>query len=346
LGLVLVYYRPRWNELRSGLAAFVAIGICSLPALALLPGDVAYQADGFALRAPLLPTLGHTAYAFFAGFSLGPSLAELHELPMRDAALQAAPWVALFAAVGGWLLWHGWQEQRRRPYGMGVVFLALASAPVIGAAGALAGVGPKVRYWSWILLPLLVWLAAGAARGWNGRGRWITRVALATLVGAQLLAIANRQAQPRYSNEDIRGVAGYLEAEPSRHAPVFVVSDYMAPPVRYYLNGERTLHRWLPYTPDEGQTYEAVQLSWVIHPRSEADVRGSAPLDDAAIEKWLADLRSLAGEEGRFWLIYSRPFHGDPEARLLSLLKRRGWIEFEREFPGVLLYRGKLAANQ
>jgi hypothetical protein len=96
LGVVLLFSRSKWHEMRRGLGAFVVVAIGSIPALALLPGDAAYQSEGFAGRAPLLATLGHTAYAFFAGFALGPSLSELHEASMREAVQAAAP-----ASCGG-----------------------------------------------------------------------------------------------------------------------------------------------------------------------------------------------------------------------------------------------------
>jgi 4-amino-4-deoxy-L-arabinose transferase-like glycosyltransferase len=342
LGLLLLYYRPHWAELRRGLTAFAAIACLCFPVVLLLPGDMDYQVDGYVAKAPLLATLGHTAFAFFGGFSLGPSLNELHTLPMREAMNAAASWAAIFTPAALWLMAHGWRELRRRRFGGGIVFLALASAPVIGIAGALADVGPKVRYWSWIVAPLLVWLAAGAARPASGLARWITRLALAAIVLVNLAALANRSENPRYANEDLRSAADYLKSAARNKAPVFVISDYMAPPVRYYLNGPATLCNWLPYVePSCGQDLPGE--AWVIHPRSEADVRGSLPLDDAAMEKWVGDLKSLAGADGQFWFIYTRPFHGDHDGKLLKYLTDRHWVTLEREFAEVQLYRGHIS---
>ncbi len=350
LGLLFIGCRPAWPELRRGLAAFAAIGCLSFPVMLLLPGDIEYQAEGFVAKAPLLATLGHTAFAFFGGFSLGPSLSELHTWRMRDAVQAAAPWAAIFIPAAFWLMARGWLELRRRPFGVGVMVLVLASAPLIGLAGALADVGPKVRYWSWIVAPLLVWLAAGAARPAAGVNRFLTRLALAAIGLVNLIALANRYDHPRYANEDIRAVAEYLESSPDNKAPMFVVSDYMAPPVRYYLNGPNTLFNWLPYVDHGAETTSATPepstSSWTIHPRTEADVRGSLPLDDAAMVKWLDDLKSLAAPQGRFWLLYTRPFHGDPDGRILKYLQEKSWIKPDRDFPGVQLYRGQLTATE
>jgi hypothetical protein len=348
LGVLLLAYRPRWQEMRSGLAAFAAVAICSAPTLMLLPGDVAYQSEGFAAKAPLLATLGHTVYAFFAGYSLGPSLGELHVVSLREATALAGPWIVAFTLTGVWLLWQGWRELRSRPFGLGIVFLAIASAPLIGIAGELAGVGPKVRYWSWILMPLLVWLSAGAAHGGPSRSRWFTRIAFAALIGLQVFAVVSRYHDRRYANEDVRSVAAYLQAASDGKAPVFVVADYMAPPVRYYFNGASTLENWLPHArSQQGAAYKpggaaAEPGAWLIHPRSEADVRGSALFDDAAIDEWLRTVRSLAGARGNFWLLYTREFHGDRDGSLLRRLEEANNVKLEREFPGVRVYRGQL----
>lgn len=346
LALALVYYRRSWIELRRGVAAFICLAALSAPALMLLPGDVAYQSEGFAGRAPLLATLAHTAYSFFGGFSLGPSLTELHVLPMRSAAIKAAPWAAFFGVIGLWLLWQGWLDLRRRRFGAAIVVLALASAPAIGAAGALAGVGPKVRYWCWILLPLVVWLAAGTARGWHGRCRLATRIAFAALATAQLFAVVNRHVDEAYAIEDVRSAAELIREKAAPGAPVAVVADYMAPTARYYLDGAATLYGWLPYI-DHGPASAVVgaisgrAYQWTVFPRNDSEVRGSRPFDRAAIDEWLRAVREIS-PDGKFWLIYSREYHGDPGGLLLEHLQQSGIAELESQFPGVRVFRGRL----
>jgi hypothetical protein len=236
LGLVLLYYRLDWQRIKRGVGYFAAIAVFSTPALALLSSDLAYQSDGYVMKTSLLPTLAHTAFSFFCGFSLGPSLGELHHLPLREVAAEVWPWIALIAPAASWLLWQGWLNLRTTPYGGGIVWLAITSAPLIGIAGELVGVGGKVRYWSWILMPLLVWLAAGAAGGWTGRWRFPTRLALGVLMAVQALALVNRYDNPRYANEDLRSVAEYLKRESSSSVPVVCVADYMAQTMRMYLN--------------------------------------------------------------------------------------------------------------
>jgi hypothetical protein len=339
LGLVLLYYRLDWGRIKRGVGYFSAIAVFSAPALVLLSSDLSYQSDGFAGRTPLAASLAHTAYSFFCGFSLGPSLGELHSLPKREIAAQAWPWIALVAPAASWLLWLGWRELRTKPYGDGIVWLALASAPLIGIAGELAGVSGKVRYWSWALMPLLVWLAAGAARGWNGRSSLATRGALGVLVAVQALALFNRYDNPRYANEDMRSVAAYLKRHSQPTVPVACVADYLAPTLRMYLNGPETLARRTRLV-DDTQPIGQQGSQWTVLPRTEQEARGSTPFDDEAIGAWLSDLQTHARPDGEFWLVYAREYHGDPGGLLLEELQRRGLIVRERDFAGAVLYRG------
>jgi hypothetical protein len=340
LGLVLLYYRRDWRRIQRGIGSFAAIAVLSTPALVLLSGDLGYQSEGYTAKASVLPTLAHTGYSFFLGYSIGPSVSELHHLPLKQVLTEAAPWVALIAIAASRLLWHGWRELCTRPYGGAIAWLALTSAPIIALAGELAGVGGKVRYWSWVLMPILVWLGAGAASGWRGRGSLATRAALGVIVAVQLLATVNRYGDPRYANEDLRSVAAYLEKQAPPSAPIVCVADYMAQTLRMYLNGSETLVSWLQDDYQGGAGNEP--RGRIILPRTQEGTRGSAPFDPAAVEKWQGEIASLAGPDGRFWLVYTREFHGDPGGLLLKELTRRGLIERERDFAGAVLYRGRV----
>jgi len=64
--------------------------------------------------------------------------------------------------------------------------------------------------------------------------------------------------------------------------------------------------------------------------------------DAAAIAQWLDEIEAQAGPDGRFWLVYTRPYHGDWNGSLLAYLKREKLVEFHSEFAGATLYRGQL----
>jgi hypothetical protein len=350
-GVMALVFVGRWSRLaslRRGMTAFAVLGLGCLPAaIVLVPGDVGYQ-ETYGAQTSFVAAAGHTVYALFAGYSLGPSLSELHSASLREAAVEAAPWVCVIAIAAGWLLAIGAKDLRERPAGLAVAFIAAASIPLIGMLGAIAGVGFKVRYWSWVLLPVVVWLAAGIARGWRGRAAWVTRSAVAALAAMQVTAVSNRFESPRYANEDVRSTAQRIADQSSPATPVFVVAEYMAPAVRYYLNGPPTLYHWLPRMAHAAsdEPLRRVEGAWFVYPPRPEDVRKSPAFDDAAIATWRAAVVGRADEGGHFWLIYTRAFHGDPGGRLLKRLTDDRWIEHASSFAGVELYRGTVPADR
>jgi hypothetical protein len=339
LGLVFVGRRRSWADLRRGAVAFAALFVICLPlAVLLLPNDVKYQGT-YADKPSFTSTLAHTGYALWTGFSLGPSLRELHDMAMWDAAIRISPWGAVILAAGGALLVLGWRELGARTNGWAVAFLAVASAPIIGILGNAAGVGFKVQYWSWIVFPLMVWLAAGVVRGWSGRARPLVAVACAAVVGLQLLAVFNRAANPHYANEDLRSATALIVAEGSPTTPVFVAADYLAPVVRYYLAGPSALHNWLPHMPRHavraGVEAEARQGRVVVPISADGAVHDG--LRDESAPRLSLDEALHSGRE--FWFVYSRPFHGDPQGELLKQLGSAGRIEPVAKLAGVDVYR-------
>ena len=99
---------------------------------------------------------------------------------------------------------------------------------------------------------------------------------------------------------------------PDDRQPVFVISFYMASPVRYYL-GDGWDVQYLPDVQAQGD-----------------DVTESLGPIDRGVPKG-------AG----YWLVYSRPFHGDPKGTLKAHLTRRDHLKLEATFAGIELYRGR-----
>ena len=174
-------------------------------------------------------------------------------------------------------------------------------------SSVLAGVGYHVRYVIWVAVPAAVLLAAGATR-WR---RWPVTAALAVLLGLFGTAVANRRLSDRYRAEDMRALSAYLTSQPESGIPVFVLSGYLADPVRYYLGQERAIYAL---------------------PGALRDSSGVSP----ALE--LISSRTPAGKP--YWFVYSRPFDGDPHGAIRDALQRRDDLREIARFTGAVLYRG------
>jgi hypothetical protein len=313
-GLMLVEERRRRPaDLMPGLVANGAVALTALSLLPFLRADLQYQA-AYPHEAPFnLVTVGYTYFSFLAGFTVGPSLRELHYLPTATSIRMVLPWALLIGLAFAVLSYAAWRclrasaDSRRA----GIRLAALATIPVL-AGGVLAqalGVGFRARYLIWVAVPLLLIVACGIASPWRP---WLRAGGVLSFSVVWVTALMNRRTDPRHQNEDMHAVADYLRSHSRPSIPVFVMSHYMAFPATYYL-GPRWNVCALPNL-DTGA----------------ADVSGPVRV-----------IYTRTSANSPFWFVYSRPFHSDPEGRLLGYLRDTGVIRPRVEFAGVALYEGR-----
>lgn len=312
-GVVFLARRPAWPQLRAGLLAFAAIGVLSLPALWCLEQDLD-QPWGFARTSNFtLAGLGYTFFSFFSGYSLGPSLRELHTISAREAAARAAIWLPMLAVPVAVLLVQGVWALKGRRRRMVIVWLAtfgLAPTLIVGLVSRFATFGYNVRHVLWSCIVLLIVMAVGMAKG---RPRGLATLATALVFVSFLAALYHRTYSDAYRNEDSRAVAAYLQADQDGPAAVFVLSGYMIAPLEYYL-----------------------PASWPVFPLPDATP------DGLALEKAIALIQKQVSRSGKFWLAYSRAFHGDPQGDLFQGLSETFDLQLAAKFAGYRLYRATL----
>ncbi|QDS99009.1 glycosyltransferase family 39 protein [Adhaeretor mobilis] len=329
LGVFFLACRGSWSEKRRGLIAFLVAAIACFPAVWLLRIDHSFQSIGCMYTPFDWRAWGYSVYASLAGFSLGASLSEMHALAPIEIMRQAIPWIVSIACSAGWLGYAGWKELAGARSRLAILLLALAAIPVIGFLGELASVGYKVRYVSWTIVPLCVLLGAGIASE-KKAARTLTVVATLVLVSLQLLSTYQRAHNPRYANEEISAVADHMNLQGSQRNNVFVLSDYMYGPVKFYLNNK------LIRDPQEASDWPIYELPQSSEGRASLDKR--EPIDKA-----IADMKQIASA-GPFWLVYTRSFHGDPQGKFLAALQAEVELE-ETQFTGAVLYQGRFAPS-
>ena len=253
---------------------------------------------------------GYVLLSFAVGHTIGPSIRDLHILSGREALRQVAPWLVPIGFVLSVLGFRGLGALRRHSRRSATRVIAFILTPVGMALvlAAVAGVTFKVRHVIWAAAPLMVLVGAGAA------GLRRSRLALAASVGLCVLwgiAIYNRNARPRYENEDLAGVGRYLEAHGAAGEPVYVTPPYMIGVARLYLGPARS-----------------------VLPLPGAMVREGA--DTASV-----DILERHPSPGPFWVVYTRPFHADPSGRLLAGMEALPGFTRAAEFAGTVLLRGQ-----
>lgn len=297
---------------RRAFMAFVAAGVLSAPVLFCLKTDFEYQREIREPRALKAEALAYTYFSLLSGYSLGPSTAELHTLPARDAVTQAAPLAAAMGFAALPLFIAGARElgDRRRLWHMA----AFLVAPVViaGVAGWATGITYNVRHVAWCAVPFTAWLGIGAAQA--VQWRWLIAPTLG-VAALMLSATYQRNWVARYQNEDLASAAEYLQKHTSGD-PVFIVSDYVAGTLGYYLSNDNQLIE----LPEPGEVSRVVA-------------------DDAVAAEGLEAAKALASGRGPVWLVYSRAFHGDPLGLLLVRLRNEFGLEPVAEFAGVKVFR-------
>jgi len=241
--------------------------------------------------------LPFTGFALFYGFSLGPSLADLHgadplaavraNLPVIGAGVVAAA-AALLPALAR-------LDRRRWVVALWVV------VPLLGVVLlAVRNVKPyNVRYAATVFPWLLALTAAGIGR-YGRRGRAIVSVALLALCGASL---AGYYGQDRYAKEDVRGAVAALDPREAPGRPI--LAPTVGPVVRHYWRGRGpVLGCW-----DEPQVRDAAMA-------------------DRLVARQLGDHDSA-------WIVTARPWFQDPQRLLPDALARAGTLERIHDGPGV-----------
>jgi 4-amino-4-deoxy-L-arabinose transferase-like glycosyltransferase len=301
--------RPgRWRRLAQ---VHAAIAILSAPLLLLLRSDMQMQQNVVADQRPLdLNAVAYTLLTFVAGFSIGPSLRELHTASPLQSIRAVLPWALVLAPVTGFLLYAGLAAPPHRFRWWQLAGLVALPIAACGLLAATLGVGYRVRYISWCAGPLLVMLALGL----NAlRSQRLAAALFAVFAIVGVIAVANRHWGWRYMNEDTRTAARQIERSADRSTPVFVAPGYMAPALGAYLGPPWSLRRL---------TCTASPPDW----------------EDCALQS----LRRAGPTGGPFWLVYSRPFDGDPSGRILRGLRERGALRLISRMPGIELYRGTI----
>ncbi|MHB8079715.1 MAG: glycosyltransferase family 39 protein [Candidatus Krumholzibacteriia bacterium] len=303
-----VVVRPRGARARwLWTAAFALALLGALPWLLRASGILAVDrlvpgaAGGAALRGETTFTplaLPFTLFAFLFGYSLGPSLTELHQAD-RVAILRAYwPVLVAAAAASGVVLAAGLARLGRRTGVLLAIWIVLPVAAI--SLLAVKNVKPFNPRYLAATFPLVLLIAA---RGLGGVPRRLGRAGGFLLCGLCLWSLWGYYHDPRYAKEDVRDAAAWVagRAEPGEPVIVPVITRIWS---LYYQGPGRVVPMW-----------------------------ETAPATDAATARaYLA--QRLAGASHGF-LVLARAWDIDPDGRLPAALAAETRIVAEARFPGV-----------
>jgi mannosyltransferase len=284
---------PRWMTAQIG----VVVGAAPLVDMILRHRNAVTGSP----RGHTLAAIPYTIFAYCTGFSLGPTLGELHAVPSVRWIVTEHPIVAIVFAVFVPLLLVGIVRVARDREAAAVLLPWLIGPPLLVFLLALAsGLTYEVRYTLAALPAFTLVLAAGVC----ALPRAALRLGAGGAVAACLLAaLANHYWNPRYAKEDVRtAVAAAIAADPA--APIVTIGQARAA-VWFYARGSPigTLAGCEPGVPDPDPVRAAE----------------------------LADAPAL-------WVVVSRDWDGRAESCRARLLATHVSVE-QRRYPGVELWR-------
>ncbi len=287
-----------------------AIVVLCLPAvsrLALLLTSAGHSGGAAQQGTALAQGLAYLAWTFTTGFSLGPTLTELHSPDATRVAIHwlplAVPVLGLVSAAVGVGVWRLWRE--RRDLFVFILLWALIPAAVAALAAVRTPYRFHVRYCLVAIPPFLLVLAIALDRS----RRVLARSALLAFSVVAALSLCNYFFDPRYQREDNRAAGRFL-ASHALHGDLVLAGSFTGTDLEYYLADARGI-QVLRYPPVGG-------------------------LDPAGVDKTLS---ALLGRQSRFWLYQSRTFDHDPEGRILASCDARYRRDLRVSWGNVALIR-------
>jgi len=317
-GLSLVLLSPRRLVLPKWIAWQTLVGSIFVPWLLISYGVLAvgvadeparlHTGTSRELSPAVIP---YTLFAFSSGFSMGPSVRDLHISREPRTLLAELPTLAPLTLLFGALFVIGIVALCRKA-DVGVLLLLWLVVPCAGVLflAATTNVAYNVRYVCAAFPAYIVILAVAIAAL---RRPVLQATVLATVLCVNGLSLANYYFNPRYAKEDARAAAQYLESVGDVGDIILVVGNMTA--LKHYYKGELPIVAW-----DRSTTR-----------------------DQAAIVGYL---KTLGNEHKRLWIVTNRPWETDPKGQVQTTLSQWHHITRSKEFAGVEIYAYLLDKNE
>lgn len=261
---------------------------------------------GSAKDVPLL-WIPYTIFSFFYGYSLGPSVRELHWSTSISAMKPHLLVIVPLAVAAAWTMLYAVARMlRASPNWPGLLCLLCLGVPIALAVAAplVSGISYNVRY-ATVAFPAFVLIIAVSVV--ESRKSVVTMMMVAVTAGGMIWSVGNWYLDSRYAKADLRSAAALLTAEVKQGDAVIISNASAVRQLRYY----------------------------GFEPSGDAVKVRSASLD-----RVLAQIEDLTGNaNGRTWLVESRAWQSDPRRKLSRALNRSASMELEYSWPGVTVRR-------
>ncbi|RJQ56200.1 MAG: hypothetical protein C4526_02075 [Nitrospiraceae bacterium] len=282
---LIIFFKKYKHQVLKWIAAFSVIVICYLPWIIHQLTSLKDRGTAYLKPVNYFIALPYTFYSFFAGFSIGPSLRELHINPSLTVV---TPYISiifpLFILYSTLVTLGLWSTRKDRAEF--ILLLLLIIMPISGAI-VLTLLNPRltynVRYSGAALFGSLLCVSIGI--DWLlclksvKLSKYLPLVAIAAIIGFCSFSYASYQSDVKYSKPDIRSAVSYIKSHRSADDVLLCVVD------------DVTFNR---YSRSEDIVCESLKSAQTDNKK---DIEGV--------------LQEMAENKKRLWLILSREWYAD-----------------------------------
>lgn len=249
------------------------LGVLSVNIILYLPWII-YSLTSFADKQAGFPkefeldVILYTFYSFSAGFSIGPSLSELHLSRSITAIKPYSSVIVPLTFIYSMLFMLGvWSSRKHRP--QFILMMLLLIVPIAGLVilnQIMPNIAYNVRYTGMALFAYLLFITKGLDHLSNLKPRSVGNIlvilSVIAIIGFSLYSYVNYQFDNRYAKPNIRGAVAYIENNRIPGDLVLCVIDN--PVFDKYSNNDRHYISFPHYTNHNDKTDVEFQLKKIV----------------------------------------------------------------------------------
>jgi 4-amino-4-deoxy-L-arabinose transferase-like glycosyltransferase len=210
------------------------------------------RGTSFPKETNLLTFIPYTFFSYFAGYSIGPSLRELHLNPSIKTIKPYIPIITLLMLLYSLIFLYGISRLTKDVPKL-IFILLLSTVPIVGLL-TLIKVVPKmsynVRYTGIALFGFILGISEGIEsliqKKEGKHNKLIAMTILCMMTGLSGYSYWNYQFNPEYHKEDVRTAASYIEENREEGDEILVITSTCAITLNRYLDKD---HRSIGYPP-------------------------------------------------------------------------------------------------
>jgi len=299
-----------WRKVTNFVISWLSAGLLMLPFIAQILKHSKIPAFQTPTRGhSIFVEMGYSMYSFITGFSLGPSLRELHFSSSINIINKYLLLISVVAALCLVLLYFSFRylSKHHIRFLILVSWLVLPFLMTILLSRFMNSIF-QVRYVILAFPALIIILALGVLRV---PILWQRNLLFGLLAGVSFWSLINYNFNSKYFKEDTRSTGTYLTAKTERDDLILVNPSYFKLDISYYFDGETQI------------------VGFPASKRIEMRNNGLAPFDR---------LKPLIKDKKKLWLVCGRIPEGGHKNKLKAILDSKYPLLDTRKWAGVQVF--------